>query len=177
MKASITSFLIEILVTGLGMRSIVLFLRPINPSLKLGSYKRTVYAQVSVAFRFPFTYLCLHLDIHNFLLFRYNSFFLKTIAYLPISVTGTHSMSFSLTIRRIVPEVRSILAIPAFYIYGFRFDFLCHTVSIFTASSSPDSARRFNSLYKVKEEYPSGGINFLFSISSCTLFRFIASSS
>ena len=92
---------------------------------------------------------------------------------MPISVTSIHSMPFSLTIRRIVPEVRSILAIPAFYIYGFRFDFLCHTVSIFTASSSPDSARRFNSLYKVYEEYPSGGINFLFSISSCTLFRFI----
>ncbi len=96
--------------------------------------------------------------------------FLKTVANLPISVTGTHSMSFSLTIRRIIPKVRGILAVPAFYIYGFRFDFLCHTVSIFTASSSPDSARRFNSLYKVKEEYPSGGINFLFSISSCTLF-------
>lgn len=99
---------------------------------------------------------------------------------MPISVTGTHSMSFSLTIRRIIPEVRGILAIPAFDIYEFRFDFLCHThgdISIFLASSSPDSARRFNSLYQVKEEYPLGGMNLLFSISSCTLFRFIASSS
>jgi hypothetical protein len=64
MEASTTGFLVEILVTGLGMRSIVLFLRPVNPSLKLGSYKRTVDAQVSVAFRFPFTYLYKRFDIH-----------------------------------------------------------------------------------------------------------------
>ena len=41
-----------------------------------------------------------------------------------------------------------ILAIPAFDIYNSRFYFLWHThgdISIFLASSSPDSARRFNS--------------------------------
>lgn len=83
MEASTTGFLVEILVTGLGMRSIVLFLHPVNPSLKLGSYKRAVYAQVSVAFRFPFTYLSLRLGIHKFLLFRYNSFFRKLLQICP----------------------------------------------------------------------------------------------
>lgn len=69
MKASTTGFLVENLVTGLEIPSIVFFLRPVNPSLEFGGYKRTVDAQVPVAFRFPFTYLCLHLGIHKFLLF------------------------------------------------------------------------------------------------------------
>jgi hypothetical protein len=64
MEASTTGFLVEILVTGLGMRSIVLFLHPVNPSLEFGSYKRTVDAQVPVAFRFPFTYLYKRFGIH-----------------------------------------------------------------------------------------------------------------
>lgn len=64
MKVSATGFLVENLATGLEMRYIVFFLCPVNPSLEFGGYKRTVDAQVPVAFRFPFTYLCLHLGIH-----------------------------------------------------------------------------------------------------------------
>lgn len=64
MKVSTTGFLVEIIVTVLGMWSIVLFLRHVNPSLEFGSYMRTVDAQVSVAFRFPFTYLYKRFGIH-----------------------------------------------------------------------------------------------------------------
>jgi hypothetical protein len=64
MKVSTTGFLVENLVTELEMPSIVFFLCLVNPSLEFGSYKRTVDAQVPVAFRFPFTYLSLHLGIH-----------------------------------------------------------------------------------------------------------------
>lgn len=52
-----------------------------------------------------------------------------------------------------------------------------HKSIICLDSASPDSARRFSSLYQLKEEYPSGGVNLLFSISFWILFRFIASSS
>jgi hypothetical protein len=44
MKVSTTGFLVENLVTGLEMLSIVFFLRPVNPSLEFGGYKRTVDA-------------------------------------------------------------------------------------------------------------------------------------
>lgn len=64
MKVSTTGFLVENLVTGLEMPSIVFFLRPVNPSLEFGGYKRTVDAQVPVAFRFPFTYLYKRFGIH-----------------------------------------------------------------------------------------------------------------
>ena len=63
--------------------SVLLFINFVNPPLEFGSYKRAVYAQVSVAFRFPFTYLSLRLGIHKFLLFRYNSFFRKLLQICP----------------------------------------------------------------------------------------------
>jgi hypothetical protein len=44
MKVSTTGFLVENLVTGLGIPSIVFFLRSVNPSLEFGGYKRTVDA-------------------------------------------------------------------------------------------------------------------------------------
>jgi hypothetical protein len=71
MKVSTTGFLVENLVTGLEMRYIVFFLCPVNPSLEFGGYKRTVDAQVPVAFRFPFTYLYKRFGIHDsFILFH-----------------------------------------------------------------------------------------------------------
>ena len=80
MKASTIGFLVENLVTGLEIPSIAFFLRPVNPSLEFGGYKRTVDAQVPVAFRFPFTYLCLHLSTHPASFQKSQSEFLHTRA-------------------------------------------------------------------------------------------------
>lgn len=88
---------------------VLLFINFVNPPLEFGSYKRAVYAQVSVAFRFPFTYFSLRLGIHKFLLFRYNSFFRKLLQICPYLSQAHTLCPLALQYAELSPKSKAFL--------------------------------------------------------------------